>query len=439
MGGKNSAPPPPDYSGIANASSEAAQLSFQLGREQLAWAREQYYKDREVVDGVVQKASNSLDRNDATAQADRARYEKTYQPLEDDLANDARSYATDERRDKDIGRAQATVATQFDQTRQAALQQLEGFGIDPSSTRYAALDIGTRAAKAAAMAAAGNQAAERVDAMGRALRSEAINVGRGYPGQVAAQYGTALNAGNQAVNSQLAATASGANTMGTAQGWTGTGNQSLGVWGNALTSGYNAQMAQYNANQNSSSGWGSALGLIGGIATKALPFSDERVKEDIEPVGKTNDGQTIYRFRYKGDPTPQIGLIAQEVEDKYPQAVKTDDQGLKHVDYDKAIHAAEGGPIEGGRMVPPGASPTRGKAIDDVPARLTVGEFVIPKEVVDYKGQEFFQNLIKKTRQAIDIDGGGNGDVPDKPARPAIMNAAPQMPTYQSRTGIPTR
>lgn len=356
-------------------------MSFQLGREQLAWAREQYYKDREIVDGVVSKAGAAMDANDATARADRARYERTYQPLEDDLANDARSYATDERRDKDIGRAQATVATQFDQTRQAALQQLEGFGIDPSSTRYAALDIGTRAAKAAAMAAAGNQAAERVDAMGRALRSEAINVGRGYPGQVAAQYGTALNAGNQAVNSQLAATASGANTMGTAQGWTGTGNQSLGVWGNALTSGYNAQMAQYNANQNSSSGWGSALGLIGGIGLKAFGLAE-------------------------GGEVP-------------------DDQQLEGEDPS--------------RMVPAHASPTRGKAIDDVPARLTVGEFVIPKEVVDYKGQQFFQNLIKKTRQAIDIDGGGNGDVPDKPARPAIMNATPQMPTYQSRTGIPTR
>lgn len=381
MGSKYEAPPPPDYSGIANASAESAQLSFQLGREQLAWAREQYYKDRELTDSIVSKAGAAMDRNDATAQADRARYERTYQPLEDDLANDARSYATDERRDKDIGRAQATVATQFDQTRQAALQQLEGFGIDPSSTRYAALDIGTRAAKAAAMAAAGNQAAERVDAMGRALRSEAINVGRGYPGQVAAQYGTALNAGNQAVNSQLAATASGANTMGTAQGWTGTGNQSLGVWGNALTSGYNAQMAQYNANQNSSSGWGSALGLIGGIGLKAFGLAE-------------------------GGEVP-------------------DDQQLEGEDPS--------------RMVPAHASPTRGKAIDDVPARLTVGEFVIPKEVVDYKGQQFFQNLIKKTRQAIDIDGGGNGDVPDKPARPAIMNATPQMPTYQSRTGIPTR
>lgn len=389
-GGKNRAPPPPDYSGIANASSEAAQLSFQLGREQLAWAREQYYKDRELTDSIVAKSSAAMDANDAAAVRDRQRYEAIYQPLEDELARDARDYATDARRDKDIGRAQASVAQQFDQTRQAALQQLEGFGIDPSSTRYAALDIGTRAAKAAAMAAAGNQAAERVDAMGRALRSEAINVGRGYPGQVAAQYGTALNAGNQAVNSQLAATASGANTMGTGVQWTGMGNQSLGVWGNALTSGYNAQMAQYNANRQNSSGWGSALGLIGGIGLKAFGLAEGGEVPDDEELGAGGE-----------------------------------EEG--GIEYDES------------RMVPEHASPTRGKAIDDVPARLTVGEFVIPKEVVDYKGQEFFQRLIKKTRSAIDLETGGDGKVPNKPAKAAITYAPAEAPTYQSRTGLPTR
>ena len=170
--------------------------------------------------------------------------------------------------------------------------------------------------------------------------------------------------------------------MGSPTQWMGTGNQSLGVWGNALTSGYNAQMAQFNANNNQSSGWGSALGLIGGIGMKAFGLAE-------------------------GGEVP-------------------DDASLEGDD----------------RMVPPHASPTRGKAIDDVPARLTVGEFVIPKEVVDFKGQEFFQNLIKKTRQAIDVESGGDGKdgkVPDKPARPAITYAPAEAPTYQSRTGIPTR
>jgi hypothetical protein len=47
-----------------------------------------------------------------------------------------------------------------------------------------------------------------------------------------------------------------------------------------------------------------------------------------------------------------------------------------------------------------GASPTGGKAVDDVPARLTVGEFVIPKDVAAWKGQEHFQKLIDSSRKA---------------------------------------
>jgi hypothetical protein len=65
-------------------------------------------------------------------------------------------------------------------------------------------------------------------------------------------------------------------------------------------------------------------------------ISDERVKEDIRPVGETHDGQTIYSFRYKGDPRTQIGLLAQEVEQQHPDAVHTLPGGLKTVDYAKA-------------------------------------------------------------------------------------------------------
>ena len=63
--------------------------------------------------------------------------------------------------------------------------------------------------------------------------------------------------------------------------------------------------------------------------------SDERVKENIEPIGKSFDKQTIYKFNYIGDPTARIGLMAQEVEKKHPGAVK-DINGTKAVDYNKA-------------------------------------------------------------------------------------------------------
>lgn len=85
-----------------------------------------------------------------------------------------------------------------------------------------------------------------------------------------------------------------------------------------------------------------ALGAIGSI------MSDKRAKENIKPIGKTNDGQTIYRFNYKGDDVTQIGLLAQEVEKKHPEAVTTIN-GLKGVDYkeatDDAVRSMGGGVV----------------------------------------------------------------------------------------------
>lgn len=68
-------------------------------------------------------------------------------------------------------------------------------------------------------------------------------------------------------------------------------------------------------------------------------FSDERLKEDIEPVGKLFDGQNVYSYRYKGDHVPRIGLMAQEVEQINPDAV-TEIAGFKAVDYGKATRYA---------------------------------------------------------------------------------------------------
>jgi hypothetical protein len=62
----------------------------------------------------------------------------------------------------------------------------------------------------------------------------------------------------------------------------------------------------------------------------------------------------------------------------------------------------------GGGVVPPGLSPSAGARTDDVPAvvnqtggaaRLNADEFVIPRDVALWKGQEFFQRMIEKSRQ----------------------------------------
>lgn len=64
-------------------------------------------------------------------------------------------------------------------------------------------------------------------------------------------------------------------------------------------------------------------------------FSDERLKENISEVGKTKGGLGVYTYNYKGDPTPQMGVMAQEVAKKQPAALGPTVGGYKSVQYGK--------------------------------------------------------------------------------------------------------
>lgn len=84
--------------------------------------------------------------------------------------------------------------------------------------------------------------------------------------------------------------------------------------------------------------------ILGGIGAAAKIYgmmpSDERIKEDIAPIGETYDGQPIYKYRFKGSPQTEIGLLAQDVEQRHPEAVGSI-AGLKTVNYDEATREAE--------------------------------------------------------------------------------------------------
>ena len=101
---------------------------------------------------------------------------------------------------------------------------------------------------------------------------------------------------------------------------------------------YPFQTAQFLANIAEGTG-----ALSGSTTTTTQPggfFSDERLKEDVQTIGKTFDGQRIVRFRYKGEPHTRIGLIAQEVERHHPDAVGLHPSGYKVVEHGKATDAA---------------------------------------------------------------------------------------------------
>jgi hypothetical protein len=100
----------------------------------------------------------------------------------------------------------------------------------------------------------------------------------------------------------------------------------------------NARMEAWKANQGAFGGLlGGMGGLFEGLGTAGLSLSDERAKTDKERIGETEDGMGIYSYRYKGSPKKQIGLMAQEVQKKKPQAVRRGADGLLRVNYAEAL------------------------------------------------------------------------------------------------------
>jgi hypothetical protein len=126
---------------------------------------------------------------------------------------------------------------------------------------------------------------------------------------------------------------------------------------------------QYKLNQaerNQPSGWGTALGLVGGIGLAAA-----------------------------GAPaTSALGMGTRKL---FP-----------------ALYAAEGG------MIPEEMSPSGDAVTDDIPAQgptgaiqLDGGEFVVPEDVVRWKGEEFFQRTIESSRKKRQ----------EAPAKPEVRQA----------------
>ena len=102
--------------------------------------------------------------------------------------------------------------------------------------------------------------------------------------------------------------------------------------------GYPFQIAQFLANIAEGTG-----ALSGSTTTTTQPssfFSDRRLKHDAQKIGETKDGLPIYSFKYNGDDRTQIGLMAQDVEKKHPEAVGMSG-GYKTVDYEKALHPSK--------------------------------------------------------------------------------------------------
>lgn len=92
--------------------------------------------------------------------------------------------------------------------------------------------------------------------------------------------------------------------------------------------------ASRSASSAASSAAGRAASSAASNAASRIPIpSDVRLKEDISALTLTSSGLRLYRYRYKGDATFYVGVMAQEVAQQMPAAVSPGMDGYLQVDY----------------------------------------------------------------------------------------------------------
>jgi hypothetical protein len=273
MGGKSSAPSADTsaYYALASSSEAAAQLDAQTSANELDWAKSEYNDIAPYTKSYLQTMTDATAAETASAKEQQSRLENIYYPMEDTFAQTAKDYNTPARAAQQSAAAQESVSNAYAQQRQSALQNLESYGIDPSQTRYGALDLGTRISQAASSASAATQSRLNTEATGLALQGEAINIGRGYPGSIAQSYQTATQAGASGISAANSTFSTGSSAMGTPVQWAGLQSANLAGASNTLNTAFQNQLSSYNAstaaNQSTFGGIGS---LVGGLGAASL-------------------------------------------------------------------------------------------------------------------------------------------------------------------------
>ena len=339
--GKSSAPPP-DYQPLADASSAAMEAQVGLGRDQLAFAREQYDRAAPQLEAIA--AQQMQAQNEQMAQArDYYDYQKeTYRPLEQGLVADAQRFNTDAYREQLASQASADAGLAFGQTQAANARSMAAMGVNPNSGSFAGMQNASGLALAANRANAMTNSRTQSDQMGYARKLDAAGLGRGLSGASIAAYGGANQAGSMAGGNAQSA---GQNYMGNMSRGAGTIAGGYNSQLQGLSSVLNAQTQTYiNSNDSFMGDLGAVLGGAGALAkgggiTAIMGASDRRIKENIVEVGvDQRTALPLYEFTYKpefGDPTIRYrGVMADEVELSYPDAVYVMDNGYNAVRYD---------------------------------------------------------------------------------------------------------
>lgn len=470
---------PLDLSKYIEGATNQAYKNWGTQGEQLGMARDAYGKTSGIVDKTTGRALDTGADFLGYAKGDRDLYQRSTVPGIEQQMDFAREYTTPGRMAANRGAAMGGVGMTFDAAADAAKRSLQGYGVNPAAGRYAGLDAGLAAARATAQAGAGTKSDRDTEALGQQYLSNAINTGMRLPGQATQAGALGLEAGNAAVNANLANTAGYFANSGTAPQWNALGNDMFKQWSNAAQAetsagleGRKVDLAAEKQKSEESSGIGAMIGtgagmllgafggpmgssigssiggklggMLGTMAAEGgmIPGEDET----FDPEGEDYDYETARAAGIEPDAEghwssrdPRTGMMLKGR--RHPTFDKGVDQdrrmgyGLEMQDgryYTQPF--AEGGQVfdedltsgVSENFVDPSMSPSGGEETDDVHAMVNAGEFVMPKDVTSWYGEKYMQGLIDKARKEM----AGPKAEPTQVPIPQAMAIEP--PAFQS-------
>jgi hypothetical protein len=438
---------------------QLSQLLNMVGENQYNWAHDQIQRGAGITDENI---GRYLDMSQAgTGLADNliSQYRDKFMPMMDSFARQAQTYGSEGRRRFDMGQAESTVAQASKAAQDAAERKLQGFGVNPNSGRYQDLMLTSRVQDAAARAGAGTQAGLNSANTGRQMQLQALQMGQNIPGMAvnALQSGyTGVTGAQNALLGQLGAGAS--------------LSQSAAPFFNAASGAIrvppvgNYQFSQSSsASQQAASGGGGG----GGGARRSGGGGDDQAKQDANDIAAFRARQEADAAAYNAETNryrarTEAGANQDKLQfekDKYSYGIGSggvprdylgggygdgggsgsyygggyggDGSTIGATSSDSYYGGGNGGeyaqggpvprgPTTGGR-VPYESSPSMGAQTDDVPAQLNAGEYVIPRDVVQWKGQDFFRKLIEQSRMART----GMKGAPPKPKMKPTLRMSP--------------
>ena len=415
-----------------------SEMLDQIAGQQLDWANQQYNTGLGVTEANINDAIGMANNAYGQSQDLWNQYQDIYQPLNPQLVQQAEEYASPAMQNFEAGQAQSDANQAGTAAQNNEEQQLQAYGVNPNSGRYADLLAASNTATAASEAAAGTSASLATKQSGLQQEQAQQQAGMQLPGQAVNALASAYTGVGQAENDILGQENAGANLENMPANYYSDAANALKLppvgqntqsTSNSQSTSQNASASQSQSQPGPNSSSGGSSGGGGGSYTEnndapLVPFSTTSGPSSITqvstlpPSGDDSGGGST-------DGSGGGGSV-----DEQPSG--GDDSGG---DFGGAsggqvpprgvlpTNATTGGPV------PRSASPSHGRVTDDIPARLNADEWVIPRDVKQWEGEKFFHDLVAKSRakrQQMMAQTGAEGSM-----KPPLPNA--NNPTFVSR------